>query len=156
MSFLRSSFSRQKQVRHASNPQQGFLLIEFLIACGVVFFIFPLVFFYISWFMGQSKAAYAEIELREAANNMKIFLDASKNLPALADHEICISSDTEGKLSIYPIATTEENRLSDTDFIAKKEDASSIMSFPQNSCQTLYSPYGGTWTIFFKNSKKTP
>ncbi|MDR2419844.1 MAG: hypothetical protein LBD40_00765 [Puniceicoccales bacterium] len=106
--------------------------------------------------MGQSKAAYAEIELREAANNMKIFLDASKNVPALADHEICISTDTEGKLSIYPIPTTEESLLSDTDFIAKKYDTSSSMVFPKDNSQTLYSPHGGAWTIFPKNQKKTP
>jgi hypothetical protein len=106
--------------------------------------------------MGQSKAAYAEIELREAANNMKIFLDASKNVSVLADHEVCISSDAEGKLSIYPISTTEGNLLSDTDFIAKKHDASSLMFLPQDGCQMLYSPHGGTWIIFPKNQKKTP
>jgi hypothetical protein len=138
------------------SPRQGFLLIEFLIACGIVFFIFPLVFFYISWLMGQSKAAYGEIELREAANNMKIFLDVSKNVHSLADHEICISTDAEGKLSIYPISTTEENLLSDTDFIAKKYDASSLMFFPKDNAQTLYSPHGGTWIIFPKSQKKTP
>jgi hypothetical protein len=140
--------------RHV-NSQCGFLLVELLVAFGVMIFVFPLAFFYISRLTKELKAACLEIELREAANNVKAFLDMSGNVSSWDEPEIYICTDAEGKLSIHPLSTAEEALLSDMDFIAKSYDASSLMLFPKDGCQTLYSPHGGTWMIFPKNQKKT-
>jgi type II secretory pathway pseudopilin PulG len=138
---------------HHVDSQRGFLLIELLVAFGVMVFVFPLAFFYISRLTKEFKAACLEIELREAANNVKAFLDVSGNVSSWDEPEICIRTDAEGKLSIYPLSGAEESLLSDADFIAKRCDTPLIRFFPKDECQTLYSPNGGMWTISSKNLK---
>jgi type II secretory pathway pseudopilin PulG len=123
------------------------LLIELLVALGMVVFVYPLAFLYISRLMDQPKMASVDLEMREAAANMKAFLSLSGHLPTLASQKISIGHDANGRLWIRPFQTDDEGASSDADFLAKNYDQPTILSSAPGQSQMFCSFNGGSWIL---------
>lgn len=125
----------------------GFLLIELLVAFGIAVFVYPLAFLYISRLMEQSQTACMDLEMREAAGNMKAFLGLSGHGPALASQKLSLGRDASGRLWIRPFQMGDEGSSSATDFLAKKYEQPEIWSAVPGRSQMLCSLSGGSWVL---------
>jgi hypothetical protein len=111
-------------------------------------FIFPIAFLYISQLMRQFQAIYSEIELQEAAANVKSFLDISQNVSHLSGRNIYVGVDINGRFLVttYP---NEANLLPGMSFIAQKCDMVNTATIaPERSHRKMVcSPSNGIWML---------
>jgi hypothetical protein len=117
------------------------------VAFGVMAFIFPMAFFYISQLVRQSQAIYSEIELQEAAANVKSFLDVSENVSRLAEKNIYIGVARDGKFLLGITPLSWENLLPGVSFMAQKCDTLGGMISERANRKVICSSNNGIWRL---------